>query len=200
MAASIAVVEMPARRSGPGARSTLRAERMRRVRLAAALRRGRDVDQHAAALDLHRKSRNAIFLEARLAVPAAAMEFPVMPRADDVPSPSSLPSPRGPPARLQAFDSSPPLSRRARHARRRRSSPCNWRNGVRCKLPRGAHIDPVVLRCHAILPVSQPDRGVVPLGGYFTMVVVDGTPEGFGKSPRRPISPAATARERAHSQ
>jgi len=59
-------------------------QRMRWMRLAVALGGRGHVHQHAARLDLHRKGRDAIFLKARLAEAARAMEFPVMPRADEV--------------------------------------------------------------------------------------------------------------------
>ena len=84
LASSIAVVEMPASRSGPGARSILRDSGCGVVRLSRALGRRRDVDQDAAVLDLHRVGGNRVLLEARLALAGAAVEFPVVPGADDV--------------------------------------------------------------------------------------------------------------------
>jgi hypothetical protein len=78
------VVEMPARRSAPRRTLGLAGERMRLVRRLGTPRRRRDVDEHAAALDLHREGRHAILLETRLADPGAAMELPTVPGASNV--------------------------------------------------------------------------------------------------------------------
>src|SRR5215831_20379721 len=77
---SITVVEMPARRSGPGARSGLRESG---CGWCCALVR-RDVDEHAATLDLHRECRHAILFVSRLADTGTAMELPTVPRTSDV--------------------------------------------------------------------------------------------------------------------
>ena len=92
----MAVVEMPASRSGPGARTTSRASGWGGWGLLRSVR-GPEIDQHAAALDFDRKGRNAILLEARFADAAHAVELPVMPRADDVIAVETA-SPSGPPA------------------------------------------------------------------------------------------------------
>src|SRR5262249_50059303 len=47
-------------------------------------RRRRDVDEHAAALDLHRERRHAILFVSGLADAGAAMELPTVPRTSDV--------------------------------------------------------------------------------------------------------------------
>src|SRR5215510_4161666 len=58
-------------------------ERMRLVWRLGTPRRRRDVDEHAAALDLHRKRRHAILFVSRLANAGAAMELPTVPRTND---------------------------------------------------------------------------------------------------------------------
>src|SRR5262249_53009178 len=58
-------------------------ERMRLVRRFATPRRRRDVDEHAAALDLHRERRHAIPFESRLADAGAAMKLPTVPGTSD---------------------------------------------------------------------------------------------------------------------
>ena len=78
------VVEMPASRSGPGARSTLRASGCGSCGVLVRLVAAGDVDQHAAVLDLDRIGGHAVFLEAGLAHAGAAVEFPVVPGTDDV--------------------------------------------------------------------------------------------------------------------
>ena len=75
---------MPARRNGPAARSTLRDNGCGSCGASCPLAGGGEVDQHAAVLDFHRIGRHAVFLEAGLAQAAAAVEFPVVPGADDV--------------------------------------------------------------------------------------------------------------------
>ena len=45
---------------------------------------GLHIDEDPAVLDLDRKSRNPVILEARLAKTGDAMKFPLMPGADDV--------------------------------------------------------------------------------------------------------------------
>src|SRR6516225_9752087 len=59
-------------------------ERMRLVRRFGALRRRREVNEHAAALDLHRERRHAILFESRLADAGAAVELPTVPGTSDV--------------------------------------------------------------------------------------------------------------------
>ena len=59
-------------------------QRMRFVRRLVALAAGVKVDQDAAVLDLDRIGRNAVFLETGLAQAAAAVEFPIVPGADDI--------------------------------------------------------------------------------------------------------------------
>src|SRR5262249_50324118 len=59
-------------------------ERMRLVRRFGTPRRRRDVDEHAAALDLHRERRHAILFESGLADAGAAMELPTVPTTSDV--------------------------------------------------------------------------------------------------------------------
>src|SRR5215831_18415259 len=59
-------------------------ERMRLVWRLGTPRRRRDVDEHAAALDLDRERRHAILFESRLAHAGAAMELPTVPRTSDV--------------------------------------------------------------------------------------------------------------------
>ena len=54
------------------------------MRRALPLGRAFEIDEHPAVLDLDRKGRHPVSLEARLAEPGHAMEFPLMPRADDV--------------------------------------------------------------------------------------------------------------------
>jgi hypothetical protein len=75
---------MPASRSGPRSPHDLARQRMRRVRRLGAARGARDVNQHAPALDLDRKCRHAVRLEAGLADAGCAMELPAVPGADDV--------------------------------------------------------------------------------------------------------------------
>src|SRR5262249_4038752 len=57
---------------------------MRLVRRFCTPRRRRDVDEHAAALDLDRERWHAILFESRLAHAGAAMELPTVPRTSDV--------------------------------------------------------------------------------------------------------------------
>src|SRR5262249_21426599 len=57
---------------------------MRLVRRFGAPRRRRDVDEHAATLDLHRECRHAILFVSRLADTGTAMELPTVPRTSDV--------------------------------------------------------------------------------------------------------------------
>ena len=52
--------------------------------LAGALRRGRRVDENASVFHGHVVSRNGVLLKTRLAQTGAAVELPVVPRADDV--------------------------------------------------------------------------------------------------------------------
>jgi hypothetical protein len=62
----------------------LAGERVRLVRLAAARRRGLQVDVGAPVLLLDRIRRDAVFLEAWFAFARHCVELPLMPRADDV--------------------------------------------------------------------------------------------------------------------
>src|SRR5262249_1100764 len=62
----------------------LACERMRLVRRFGARRRRRDVDEHAAALDLDRECRHAILFETWFADAGAAIELPTVPRHSDV--------------------------------------------------------------------------------------------------------------------
>src|SRR5450631_454749 len=57
---------------------------MWRVRCPLALAAGIHIDQQAAVLDLDRIGGNAIVLEAGLTQAVAAVEFPVVPGADDI--------------------------------------------------------------------------------------------------------------------
>ena len=75
---------MPARRSGPGARSTLRASGCGACGFFARLVACGNIDENAAVLDLDGIGGNAILLEAGFAEPAAAVKFPIVPGADDV--------------------------------------------------------------------------------------------------------------------
>ena len=59
-------------------------QRMRIVRLLVAPAGRRDVDQDPSIFDSHRKRRDAILFEAGFALAGAAVEFPTMPRANDV--------------------------------------------------------------------------------------------------------------------
>src|SRR5215510_8185648 len=59
-------------------------ERMRLVRRFGPPRRRRDVDEHAAALDLDRECRHAILFESWFADAGAAIELPTVPRTSDV--------------------------------------------------------------------------------------------------------------------
>src|SRR5262249_55507342 len=59
-------------------------ERMRLVRRFGTPRRRRHVDEHAAALDLHRERRHAVLFVPKLADAGAAMELPTVPRTSDV--------------------------------------------------------------------------------------------------------------------
>src|SRR6516165_9578039 len=75
---------MPARRGGPWRTFRFARERMRSVRRFGTPRRRRDVDEYAAAFDLHRKGRHAILFESRLPDAGATMELPTVPRTNDV--------------------------------------------------------------------------------------------------------------------
>src|SRR5262249_42778842 len=83
---SITVVEMPARRSGPGARSGLRESgcgwcgALVRRDGAATLTSTRPL----STLALHRECRHAILFVSRLADTGTAMELPTVPRTSDV--------------------------------------------------------------------------------------------------------------------
>src|SRR5215471_12780692 len=77
---SMTVVEMPARRTGPGARSGLRESG---CGWCGAFAR-RDVDEYAAALDLDGERWHAILFKSRLAHAGEAMELPTVPRTSDV--------------------------------------------------------------------------------------------------------------------
>ncbi len=68
----------------PGRALDLARKRMRIVRRLGALGGGGDVDEQAAVLDLDRIRGNAVGLETGFAEAAAAVEFPVVPGADDV--------------------------------------------------------------------------------------------------------------------
>jgi hypothetical protein len=57
---------------------------MRSVRRFDTPRRRRDVDEYAAAFDLHREGRHAILFESRLPDTGATMELPTVPRTNDV--------------------------------------------------------------------------------------------------------------------
>ncbi len=62
----------------------LAGQRMRLMRQLVALGGVGNVDEHVAFFDLHRKRGYAIFLVARLALAGDAVEFPVVPRTNDV--------------------------------------------------------------------------------------------------------------------
>src|SRR6516164_9077965 len=57
---------------------------MRSVRCFDTPRRRRDVDEYAAAFDLHREGRHTILFESRLPDAGATMELPTVPRTNDV--------------------------------------------------------------------------------------------------------------------
>src|SRR5262249_8807708 len=59
-------------------------KRMQLVRRFGAPRRRREVNEHAAVLDLHRECRHAILFDSGFADAGAAMELPTMPRTSDV--------------------------------------------------------------------------------------------------------------------
>src|SRR6516225_9721204 len=59
-------------------------ERMRSMGRFGPPRRRRDVDEYAAAFDLHRERRHTILFESRFTDAGATMELPTVPRTDDV--------------------------------------------------------------------------------------------------------------------
>src|SRR5215475_15232171 len=74
----------PGQPQRPGLADNFALKRMRRVRAFVTPGWRCDVNEDTPAIDPHREGGNAVLLEARLAQAGAAMEFPAMPRADDV--------------------------------------------------------------------------------------------------------------------
>src|SRR6516225_6412579 len=127
-------------------------EWMRSVRRFDTPRRRREVDEHAAAFDLHRKRRHAILFESRLPDAGAAMELPTVPMTNDVIA-----------VKTSFAERSTDVIADIRH-RAKLSILERDRQGGGCRhatLQRGARdflgaadVDPLLLIGHGVLPIS----------------------------------------------